>query len=191
MPKTSTKLANPDGTDEILRSEAMKRYRVRTVDLDTLHHVRTERGDKNALVKYYNTGDVEALEQQLKQDPSPKKKTAKKKGEKSLAVTELEDSVQASTSTPSLPGTSKGKMKEDSNEAPGRVKKNGKSPAKQKSKDDNVDSEKAPSSSKPRKSRVKRSYDYDDYYDDDILEEGMFDGMASDDAAAMLARLLR
>ncbi len=48
------------------------------VDVDTLRLVRREGGEKNALVKYYNTGDVEALEQRLKQDPSSPKKTGGK-----------------------------------------------------------------------------------------------------------------
>ncbi len=72
-------------------------------------------------------------------------------------------------------------MKDDSNEAPSRAKKNDKSPANQKSKDDGVVSEKAPSSSKSKKSPVRRNYDYDE----DLIEDGTFDGMASDDAAAL------
>ncbi len=59
-----------------------------------------------------------------------------------------------------------------------RAKNKGKSPAKQ---NEDVVSEsikKAPSSSKPKKLPVKKNYDYDDY-DDNFMEEGMFDGMAS------------
>ncbi len=89
------------------------------------------------------------------------------------------------------------KVKEDSDdeiiilsESPSRDKKNGKSPAKQKSEDDDeviIVSEfieKAPSSSKRKKLPVKRNYDYDDY-DDDLMMDGLFDGMAKDDAAAL------
>ncbi len=89
------------------------------------------------------------------------------------------------------------KVKEDSDdeiiilaESPNRDKKNGKSPAKQKSEDDDeviIVSEsikKAPSSSKRKKLPVKRNYDYDDY-DDDLMIDGLFDGMAKDDAAAL------
>ncbi|KAK0432371.1 hypothetical protein EV421DRAFT_1742341 [Armillaria borealis] len=163
MPKASTKLAEPDGTEEIVRSDATKRYKVKPVDLDTLRPVHTERGEKTALVKYYNTGDVEALEQRLKQGPSLSKKTVKKTGGKISAEMDFGDASQKS---PSLPGTSKGKTKEDSDdkiiESLRRAKNKGKSPVKQ---NDDVVSEsikKAPSS--------KRNDDSDDY-DYDILEE--------------------
>ena len=59
-----------------------------------------------------------------------------------------------------------------------RAKNKGKSPAKQ-NEDVVLESKKrAPSSSKPKKSPVKKNYDYDDY-DNDLMEDGMFDGMAS------------
>ncbi|KAK0220763.1 hypothetical protein EDD85DRAFT_984164 [Armillaria nabsnona] len=180
MPKASTKLADPDGTEEIVRSEATKRYKVKIVDLDTLRPVRTERGEKNAVVKYYNTGEVEALEQRLKQKKVPKK-TAKKTGGKISAETDFGDS---STSAPPLPGTSKGKTKEDSNESPGRAKNMGKSPAKQNDGVVSASGKTVPSSSKPKKSPVENNYDYDEY-DEDLMEDGMFDGMDSDDAAAL------
>ncbi len=121
----------------------------------------------------------------MKQDPSSSKvrpkKAMKKTGGNILAETDLGDSlqnVQASTSEPSLPGTSKGKMKEES---PSRAKNKGKSPPKQKSGDDNEVIKKAPSAFKPKILPVKRNYDYDD----DLIEDGTFDGMASDDAAAL------
>lgn len=95
------------------------------------------------------------------------------------------------------------KVKEDSDdeiiilsESPSRDKKNGKSPAKQKSEDDDEviivseSIEKAPFSSKRKKLPVKRNYDYDDY-DDDLMMDGLFDGMAKDDAAALFASLMR
>ncbi|KAK0490558.1 hypothetical protein IW261DRAFT_20639 [Armillaria novae-zelandiae] len=88
MPKASTKFADPDGTEEILRSNATKKYNVKPVDLDTLRPIRSERGYKNTLVRYYGIRDVEALEQRLKKDPllskvhtSPKKTVKKKGGE--------------------------------------------------------------------------------------------------------------
>ncbi|PBK82552.1 hypothetical protein ARMGADRAFT_1038577 [Armillaria gallica] len=130
------------------RSDATTRYKVTPVDVDTLRLVRRERGEKNALVRYYNAGDVEALKQRLKQDPSSPKKT----GEKILAETEF---GQTLTSAPSLPGISKAKMKEESLS---RAKNKGKSPAKQ-NEDVSESIEKAPSSSKPKKSPVKKNYD--------------------------------
>ncbi|PBK58305.1 hypothetical protein ARMSODRAFT_1037721 [Armillaria solidipes] len=57
--------------------------------------------------------------------------TAVRKGKRYRLERNMGTRSQASISTPSLPGTSKGKMKEDSNEALSRAKKNGKSPAKQ------------------------------------------------------------
>ncbi|KAK0220747.1 hypothetical protein EDD85DRAFT_863367, partial [Armillaria nabsnona] len=163
-----------------VRSDATTMYKVKPVDLDTLRLVRTERGDTNVVVKYYNRAEVEALEQRLKQTKVPKK-TAKKTGGKISAETDFGDS---STSAPPLPGTSKEKTKEDSDEPPSRAKNKGKSPVKQ---NDDVVSEsgkKVPSSSKPKKSPVKKNYDYDEY-DEDLMEDGMFDGMDSDDAAAL------
>ncbi|PBK82562.1 hypothetical protein ARMGADRAFT_1090277 [Armillaria gallica] len=183
MPKASTKLADPDGTEEIVRSEATTRYKVKPIDLDTLLPVRTERGDKNVVVKYYNTGEVEALEQRLKQAKVPKR-TVTKTGGKISAETDFGDSVQASTSAPPLPGTSKGKKKEDSNEPPSRAKNKGKSPAKQNDDVVSKSGKTVPSSSKPKKSPVKKNYDYDEY-EEDLMEDGMFDGMDSDDAAAL------
>ncbi|KAK0231253.1 hypothetical protein IW262DRAFT_470963 [Armillaria fumosa] len=88
MPKVPTKFVHTDGTEEILRSDATKRYSVKPVDLDTLRPIRSERGYMNALVRYYDIRDVEALEQRLKEDPSlskvhtSPKKTVKKKGGK-------------------------------------------------------------------------------------------------------------
>ncbi|PBK68135.1 hypothetical protein ARMSODRAFT_976394 [Armillaria solidipes] len=193
MPKASTTLAKPDRTEEILHIDATKRYEVKSIDLDTLRPVHMERGEKNMLVKHYNTRDIEALEQRLKQDPSSSKvhtsleKAMKRTEGKISAITDYGDpsqKVQTSTSEPSLPGTSKGKMKEESLS---QDKDKGKSPAKQ---HDDIVSEsikKVPSSSKPKKSPVKRNYDYNDY-DYDILEENMFDGMASDHAAALCLR---
>ncbi|KAK0436177.1 uncharacterized protein EV420DRAFT_1770362 [Desarmillaria tabescens] len=263
MPKASTKSTDPDGTEEILRSDATKRYRVKPVDLDTLRPVRTERGYKNSLVRYYDTGDVEALEQQLKQDPSlskvhtSPKKTVKKKGGKISRTTAMRNfnlddaqmdrikprdvkdsptkkdahrkvfwynlvdvenlaqevhrttsrdkrgsddkkstkelSHQASTSTSV---TSKVKMKDDSDDevivvsmSPSQAKKSGKSSIKQKSEDDDEvivvsESRKSPD----RKNvHVKRNYDYDD----DLIADGLFDGLANDDAAALFASLTR
>ncbi len=55
-----------------------------------------------------------------------------------------------------------------------RAKNKGKSPAKQNEDVVSESIEKAPSSSKPKKSPVKNNYDYDD-----LMEEGIFDGMAS------------
>lgn len=273
MPKASTKFAYPDGAEEILRSDATKRYSVKPVDLDTLRPIRSERGYMNALVRYYNVRDVEALEQRLKQDPSlskthtSPKKTVKKKGGKISRMKAMKefnldnaqmdqikprdvkdsptkrdaqrkvfyynfvdvqklaqevhsttprgqkgsDSKKGSASLPkahastSSTSTSKGKtkVKEDSDdeiiilsESPSRDKKNGKSPVKPKSEDDDeviIVSEsirKVPSSSKRKKLPVKRNYDYDDY-DDDLMMDGLFDGMAKDDAAALFASLMR
>lgn len=272
MPKASTKFAYPDGAEEILRSDATKRYSVKPVDLDTLRPIRSERGYMNALVRYYNIRDVEALEQRLKQDPSlskahtSPKKTVKKKGGKISRMKAMKDfnldnaqmdqikprdvkdsptkrdahrkvfyynfvdvqnlaqevhsttpggqkgsdSKKKSASLPTHASTSststskeKMKVKEDSDdeiiilsESPSRDKKTGKSPVKQKSEDDDeviIVSEsikKAPSSSKRKKLPVKRNYDYDDY-DDDLMMDGLFDGMAKDDAAALFASLMR
>lgn len=97
MPKASTKFAYPDGAEEILRSDATKRYSVKPVDLDTLRPIRSERGYMNALVRYYDIRDVEALEQRLKQNPSlskahtSPKKTVKKKGGKISRMKAMKD----------------------------------------------------------------------------------------------------
>lgn len=274
MPKASKEFVYPDGAEEILRSDATKRYSVKPVDLDTLRPIRSERGYMNALVRYYDIRDVEALEQRLKQDPSlskahtSPKKTVKKKGGKISRMKAMKDfnldnaqmdqikprdvkdsptkrdahrkvfwynlvdvqnlAQEVHSTTPggqkssdskkrsaNLPAhasssstsTSKGKMKvkEDSDdeiiilsESPSRDKKNGKSPVRPKSEEDDDDEviivsesiKKAPSSSKRKKLHVKRNYDYDDY-DDDLMMDGLFDGMAKDDAAALFASLMR
>ncbi len=132
------------------------------------------------VVKYYNTGEVEVLEQRLKQTKVPKR-IVTKTGGKISAETDFGDSVQTSTSAPPLPGTSKGKKKEDLNESPSRAKNKGKSLAKQNDDVVSKSGKTVPSSSKPKKSQ---NYDYDEY-EEDLMEDGMFDGMDNDDAAAL------
>ncbi len=70
---------------------------MKPVDLDTLRPIRSERGYMNALVRYYDIRDVEALEQRLKQNPSllkahtSPKKTVKKKGGKISRMKAMKD----------------------------------------------------------------------------------------------------
>ncbi|KAK0498324.1 hypothetical protein EDD18DRAFT_84600 [Armillaria luteobubalina] len=245
MPKASTKFTDPgDGTEEILRNDATKRYSVKPVDLDTLRPVRSERGYMNTLVRYYDIRDVEALEQRLKKDPSlskahtSPKKTVKKKGGKisrrkamkdfnldntqidQIKPRDVKDSptksdaqrktfyynlvdvqnlAQVHSTTPR--GQKCPDRKERSVNLPtahASTSSTSATEGKMKLKEDSEDDvtivsesiEKASSSSKRKKLPVKRNYGYDDF-DDDLMMDGLFDGMAEDDAAALFASLMR
>ncbi|KAF9045717.1 hypothetical protein BDZ89DRAFT_1058680 [Hymenopellis radicata] len=97
MPVSPKKLAKRDKTPLIKRTDAAKLYKLKPADLDTLLPAKILDNFYGGQTKKYNTGDVERLAAQLKNDPSSSAAlsrpacTTKKKGGTIMKTQAMQD----------------------------------------------------------------------------------------------------